>query len=498
MSRYAVRIGSAFALSLLCVVLANAPTPAAQSSYAYHGKRFSVQTVPHDGGPAVSIDDSGLQQLLDAAGATLTWDPDDRYVLIAMPGPIVASFAIGDPHYTFGSQAAIAAFAPYLEAGRPYLPARDVMRVLNASVARSADQAAAETPVPEVATQPPAPYAAPESSPAASPAPSPAELAQVTAVTPQARPDGVAIRISVSGNAAFDWHRLRPPDNRFWIDIQNARLTIAAVDEPGSGPVSSLRAHQENPTTVRVALSLAQYSEVSVIPDAGGLTIAVANRAARASVPRAGSGSVGSVVSVSATPNPSPKATYVARNMRLIVLDPGHGGSDPGTVQGDVTEKFLNLDISLRVRRILLAHGWQVLMTRSTDKDVYGAFASAHDELQARDDVANANGARVFLSIHANSFINAGPHGVTTYYFHPDSLGLAQAIDRRVASETGIKDNGVVKDKLYVVNHADMPAALIETAFMSNPDDLQMLSSAEWRERMAQAIADGLMDYLSS
>jgi N-acetylmuramoyl-L-alanine amidase len=160
-----------------------------------------------------------------------------------------------------------------------------------------------------------------------------------------------------------------------------------------------------------------------------------------------------------------------------------------------LNEKTLNLDMSKRLRDILVARGWEVLLTREDDRDVYAANDTAQQELQARDDIANAKGARLLVSVHSNSFINDGPHGATVYFYKPDDLALAQDVDRRIASELGIFNNGVLKDKFYIINHANMPGALVETAFLSNPDDRQLLASPQWRQKMAQAIADGIADY---
>jgi N-acetylmuramoyl-L-alanine amidase CwlD len=351
---------------------------------------------------------------------------------------------------------------------------------------------------------------APEATESATPQPSPAAPAnvpvQVTAVDTQPQNGSLQIRIAVSGNTTYEWHRLRPPDNRFWLDVHNARLAIPPQNQPGSDPVTSIRVHQENPDTVRVALSLSGFDAIDVAPNATGVLVTVSSTVAdQSSVPRSGSGTVGDTAMADASPasssdywkfSPRPAdASYVAANPRLIVIDPGHGGSDPGSYRGDAVEKTITLDISKRVRDILTARGWQVILTRNDDRDVFAPNDSAHDELQARDDIANHNGARVFVSVHVNAFMNAGPHGATVYYYKPSDLALAQAVDKRIASELGLKNDGVVKDKLYVVHHADMPATLVETAFVSNPDDRALLQSPQWRQQMAQAIADGIEDY---
>ncbi|HTA55456.1 MAG TPA: N-acetylmuramoyl-L-alanine amidase, partial [Candidatus Acidoferrales bacterium] len=176
------------------------------------------------------------------------------------------------------------------------------------------------------------------------------------------------------------------------------------------------------------------------------------------------------------------------------VIDPGHGGSDRGTVHGGVSEADLTLDMAKRLRDLLVARGWQVKLTHDTDVDVYAPDDSAHQELQARVDVANRAGARLFVSIHVNAFINSGPYGTTTYISKPDDVPLAQVVERQLASD-GTKDDGIVKSHLYVTLHTKMPAVLVETAFLSNPSDYALLTSAAWRQKVVQEIADGIAQY---
>ncbi len=349
------------------------------------------------------------------------------------------------------------------------------------------------------------------------PEPTPQGSTQVTAVTAQSSTDGVSVTISVAGNAAYEWHRLRDPDNRFWVDIENAQLQGPPIDQTQTSPLLSMRARQVGPTTVRVALSLDGPKSVSVTPSATGLVIDVAE-AEVADAPRSGSGSIGSVLSSNEEPNApvtpapldasasdsgtsddsgwkfAPRSHYVPTNPRLIVIDPGHGGSDRGTVHGGVSEASLTLDMAKRLRDILVAQGWQVKLTHDTDVDVYAPNDSAHDELQARVNIANAAGARLFVSVHANAFINSGPYGTTLYITKPDDVALARVVETHLEGD-GTKDDGVVKSNMYVTHHTRMPAVLIETAFLSNPTDYALLTSAAWRQKVAQEIADGIDQY---
>ncbi len=289
----------------------------------------------------------------------------------------------------------------------------------------------------------------------------------------------------------------------------------------------ALRVRQIDPQTVRVALSLASDIALDVSPSATGISITVGTSAVADTAPRSGTGTIGTVVSATepqttVTPVPADEygapndentwkfgpATYVPTNPKLIVLDPGHGGSDRGSVHGQLQEAVLTLDMAQRVQTILLARGWQVKLTRTIDHDVDATPASTqqairlgHDNadayaLQARDDIANLSGARMFVSIHCNAYLNSGPNGATVYYSKPIDTPLAQAVDRVIASSgLGVKDDGTVKSHLYVTTHANMPAVLIETAFLTNPTDYAKLSSSDWRQKIAEAIANGIDQY---
>ncbi|MGB6739863.1 MAG: N-acetylmuramoyl-L-alanine amidase [Candidatus Cybelea sp.] len=353
----------------------------------------------------------------------------------------------------------------------------------------------------------------------ASPTPEPGTQgpAQVTGVTVQQSNDGINVTIAVSGDAGYEWHRLREPDNRFWVDIKNSQLQGTPIEQSEPGPLQSMRVRQVDPTTVRIALSLAGPKDMTLTPSATGLAVTIGVQDV-SDEPRSGSGTVGGVVAAAAagpavTPAPldetassgadgtdssgwkfGPRSNYVPNNPRLIVIDPGHGGSDIGTMHGGVSEAQLTLDMAKRLRDLLVAQGWQVKMTRETDVDVYQPNDSARDELQARDDVANKAGARMFISIHVNAFINSGPYGTTTYISKPDDVALARAIERHLSAD-GTKDDGIVKSHLYVTLHAKMPAALVETAFLSNPSDYALLTSPAWRQKVAQEIADGIGQY---
>lgn len=334
--------------------------------------------------------------------------------------------------------------------------------------------------------------------------------ATVDAIVATPGTDGLTVDVTINGNANYDWHRLRDPDNRFWIDVHNATLTFPPRAEPETGPVSALRVRQID-SSVRVALSLVGSQRLDVNPTATGIEIIVHTDTVSDDIARAGTGTVGAQA-VAIVPNPGASASaapvsaapwkfgapaYVP-NLRVIAIDPGHGGSDPGTVKGSTHEATITLDIAKRLRDLLTSRGWTVVMTRSTDADVVAPFDTAPVELQGRDDIAANAGARLLISIHVNAYLNSGPNGTTVYWAKPADLLLARAIDRRVGSGLGTKDDGVVKYPDYVTLHAKMPATLIEAAFLTNPTDYSLLTSPTWRQKVAEAIAAGIGDYAGS
>jgi N-acetylmuramoyl-L-alanine amidase len=188
----------------------------------------------------------------------------------------------------------------------------------------------------------------------------------------------------------------------------------------------------------------------------------------------------------------------MSTNPRLIVIDPGHGGSDTGAMHNGLVEKVLTLDISMRLRTILTSRGWTVKMTRERDVDVVAPDDDARTELQGRCDVANNAGARLFVSVHINAFTTSDLNGTTTYYYKPGDETFAEAVQHRLIPLLGTKDDGVKHENLYVVRHTTMPAILVETAFLSNPDDAAKLRNPAFLQNVAEGIADGIGDYAGS
>ena len=186
---------------------------------------------------------------------------------------------------------------------------------------------------------------------------------------------------------------------------------------------------------------------------------------------------------------------------RKIVLDPGHGGSDSGAIgPTGVMEKSVTLRIANELKRLLVKEGAEVYMTRNADIEVSKKRAKATDieELQARCDVANEKKADIFVSIHMDSFTSSAARGTTGYYY---SLGdkrsrqLADKIRAGIIDQIGTQSRGTQSCNFYVVKHTDMPATLVEVAFISNETEEKLMDSEDGIRKAAQGIADGIADY---
>ncbi|MBO6304860.1 MAG: N-acetylmuramoyl-L-alanine amidase [Selenomonadaceae bacterium] len=186
---------------------------------------------------------------------------------------------------------------------------------------------------------------------------------------------------------------------------------------------------------------------------------------------------------------------------KIIAIDPGHGGSDAGAIgPTGAMEKNVTLDICLELKKILEDDGATVVMTRESDVEVSPKKSKATDveELQARVDIANESKADIFLSIHMDSFTNRTARGTTGYYFGAGgstSRSLADKVRANIVDQLGTMSRGTQTCNFYVVKHTDMPATLIEVAFISYPDEEKLLTSKEGVRKAATAIADGISDY---
>lgn len=216
--------------------------------------------------------------------------------------------------------------------------------------------------------------------------------------------------------------------------------------------------------------------------------------------------------------------------VRRVVLDAGHGGTDPGATAGSVIEKNVTLDIGRRLRALLERDGFEVIVTRAGDETI---------ALRDRAKAANASKSDIFVSIHVNTILkHTASRGVETYYLGPtndqrltelaaaenrvsgysladmrklldgvyadarrdESHQLANAVQQRLfttlrASDPGIENWGVKRAPFIVLVATDMPAILAEVGCISNDKEAAMLARPEHRQKIATALFEGIRSY---
>ena len=171
---------------------------------------------------------------------------------------------------------------------------------------------------------------------------------------------------------------------------------------------------------------------------------------------------------------------------KTVVLDPGHGGEDCGALRGNINEKDITLDVSKRVRDLLVKQGYKVYMTRETDKTV-----SLQDRVEFSENIQPD----IFVSIHVNSSEKPAITGLETHYYRQESLVLAQIVHSSMVSNINSNNRGLFKSKFYVINHTTSPAILVEIGFLSNAGERADLISEKRKQTTAKAIVEGIQNY---
>lgn len=176
----------------------------------------------------------------------------------------------------------------------------------------------------------------------------------------------------------------------------------------------------------------------------------------------------------------------VPSGKKVIVIDPGHGGSDVGATRNGIYEKNITLDVSKRVADLLKKKGYEVVMTRTSDQTV---------SLQDRVKISEEADPEVFVSIHVNSSNSDSPSGLETHYYKDNSLDLAKNVHASMLNHINSNNRGLFKSKFYVINHTTAPAILVEIGFISNPSERAQLVTDSRKQETAKAIVEGINDY---
>lgn len=177
---------------------------------------------------------------------------------------------------------------------------------------------------------------------------------------------------------------------------------------------------------------------------------------------------------------------------KLIVIDPGHGGSDPGMLGTtyNTMEKDLNLQTAFYVRDYLRAKGARVEMTRTR--------GDQKPTLAQRVQMSHSLHADAFVSIHYNSSPKKVSGTLTFFYSESEDLKLARAIETQLGQGIGLKSNGLSFGDYHILRENKFPATLVELGFLTNPSDESIVRKSSYQKKAAKAIVKGLADYFSN
>lgn len=188
------------------------------------------------------------------------------------------------------------------------------------------------------------------------------------------------------------------------------------------------------------------------------------------------------------------------RTSTVIVIDPGHGGFDPGKlgINGE-DEKHLNLKISLILRDYLQIAGFKVIMTRISDDDVDGMQGVKHKSKDMVERKKIAEQGDILISIHQNSFTQPSVHGAQVFYSKGSEKGklLATIIQNKIKQEVDTSNKRKAKSNknYYVLNQSKIPAVIIECGFLTNPEEEKKLNDVMYQNRLAAAIYLSILEY---
>ncbi|WP_342556047.1 N-acetylmuramoyl-L-alanine amidase family protein [Paenibacillus sp. FSL R7-0652] len=290
--------------------------------------------------------------------------------------------------------------------------------------------------------------------------------------------------VSVDTEVTPQITRLNNPD-RIVVDLPNTAFgemgpalqqgKMGKLDVSGIPNVTEIRysLFKNDPAQVRVVIELNNLSDVQVNTQyvSGKLIVDLA---------------LTGIIGIPVSPSGSDSGKSV------VVIDAGHGGKDPGTIGiSNTQEKNFTLPLALKVQALLLQEpDIEVVMTRETD-----VYPTRPERVQ----LANTLNADVFVSIHGNS-VKASPQssGTETYYYkRSSSKQLADIVHKHLIEALGFKDRKVKNGNLEVLRNTTMPAVLLEIGFLSNPDEEQAMFSESVQNKAAQAIVDGIKEFLN-
>ncbi len=298
----------------------------------------------------------------------------------------------------------------------------------------------------------------------------------LTSLKETAQKNGYKISLKSKGPLSYRVYFFENP-NRMVIDLPNmvTRLPNVLTPQNSAAPYRRIRTSQFQfqPAWTRVVIDMDDVATFGVSRKFDELSLIFAKES---------------------TPNrslakakPKPKPKPLPLEGKLIVIDPGHGGDDPGAIGANGTyEKDYTLDISKRLERSLTEAGAHVMMCRLGDQN---------PSLEARTDMANVNHADVLLSVHINSFFTPFSSGSETYYYKYKDEPLAHLVHQEMVAALHLPDKGMKRARLYVLRNSTMPSVLVEPLFITNKQELLLLEQPYVRQKIADAVFQGTIKF---
>ncbi|MEH2347100.1 MAG: N-acetylmuramoyl-L-alanine amidase [Nostoc sp.] len=328
-----------------------------------------------------------------------------------------------------------------------------------------------------------------------SPRPIPSSTATIESVQLANNGTQLLIRADQAVSATGGWDRT---SGLFRITINNARLApkVTGPTFNPNSPILRVRLQPQESNTVVVLVQPAAGVQIGELNQVGDELLALELRRSGSVTPPLVLPPLSSNQGQFPNPidNPRPISRpqprpSVPRGKLLVVIDPGHGGKDSGAPGiGGLLEKDVILPIGKRVAAILEQHGVQAVLTRDADFFV---------ELQGRVEIAERVNATAFVSIHANSVDNRPDVNGLEVYYYDSGYALAEVVRNTILQDIDtIKNRGTRKARFYVLRKSSMPSILVETGYMTGREDNPRLASPEYQNRMAEAIARGILKYL--
>lgn len=284
--------------------------------------------------------------------------------------------------------------------------------------------------------------------------------------------EGSSIKIEINSTKPvyFDVKRLYEPD-RIIVDIPNALYNADKFKEINKGGILRIRASQfkSEPLASRIVIDLNKDIEYDTMISDDQRYYAIVIRKQKVEAPK-------------------PKKLKILKG-RVIIIDPGHGGNDPGAfgISGDrVKEKNINLATSLKLAKLLSDAGAIPLLTREDD-----TFIS----LQDRVEFAKNNKADLLVSVHYNSSEKGGICGTETYYYNPNSKLLGDVIHRNMVFNLKRTDRGLQRVKFYVIYNSPIPSVLVEPLYLNDRQEEALAMDPAWQEFIAKTIFEGIKQY---